>query len=171
MPTLSFDAFTRKIIVAAPVEQLYHSWATAEGIRTWFLKTASYTGPDGKQRPADQPFRAGDDYLWEWYNWDGQEKGKILEANGRNLLRFSFAGTCKVQVSLEAFGGETLVTLRQYDIPTDEKSKLEIHVGCSNGWTFWLANLKACLEHGLVLNDKAHELSKLPLASYEFVNI
>jgi len=45
------------------------------------------------------------------------------------------------------------------------------HYGCSTGWTFWLANLKAWLEHGILLNDRGTDLLEDPRAGYEFVNI
>ncbi|MBT8283480.1 MAG: SRPBCC domain-containing protein, partial [Muriicola sp.] len=74
-------------------------------------------------------------------------------------------------VKLEAEGDQVLVTLIQTNIPTDEKNKMNIHVGCSNGWTFWLANLKAYLEHGILLNETKNDLRNIPLASFHFVNI
>jgi len=48
----------------------------------------------------------------------------------------------------------TDVLLIQDDIPTDEKSKIEFFVGCSIGWTFWMINLKAYLEHNVTLHAK-----------------
>jgi len=171
MKTLSFDAFTKKIFIKSSIEKVYGCWATEEGICSWFLKRASYSTPEGKGREADEFIRAGDTYLWEWHNWDGQESGQILEANGRDQLSFSFAGSCKVAVDLSPKDDKVLVSLRQYDIPLDEDSKLGIHVGCSNGWTFWLANLKAYLEHGILLHEMEEDLREVPDASHIFVNI
>ncbi|MGB5370176.1 MAG: SRPBCC domain-containing protein [Flavobacteriaceae bacterium] len=124
-----------------------------------------------KLRKPEEPIRSGDEYLWEWHNWDVQEKGTILAANGEDALEFSFAGSCRVRVTLEEVSRAVLVTLRQFEIPTDDKSKLNIHYGCSNGWTFWLANLKAYLEHGILLNETAFDLRKIPLSGFEFVNM
>jgi len=39
-------------------------------------------------------------------------------------------------------------------------------VGCSNGWTFWMANLKAYLEHGITLHAKGMKQSEVA----DFVN-
>jgi len=44
--------------------------------------------------------------------------------------------------------------LTQCDIPTNEKSKMEIYVGCRTGWTFWLTNLIAYFEHNITLYAK-----------------
>ena len=64
-----------------------------------------------------------------------------------------------------------MLTLRQYNIPTDPESTLNIHFGCSNGWTFWLANLKAWLEHGIHLGERSFDLTDDPLAGLFYVNM
>ena len=171
MSKLSFDSFTKKIYIKAPIEKLYWCWATQKGISSWFLRNATYIDLEGKPRDADEPVQVGDSYIWEWHNWDGQEKGKILQANGIDCIEFSFAEVSKVLVTLEDHNRTVLLTLRQYEIPTDEESKLNIHHGCSNGWTFWLANLKAYLEYGILLNEREFDLTNIPLAGFQFVNM
>ncbi len=115
--------------------------------------------------------KAKDSYTWMWHNWDGQEEGTILEVKENEFIQFSFAGNCKVLVSLEQKDDVILLSLSQTKIPEDEKSKLQIFYGCSNGWTFWLANLKAFLEHGILLNETEIDLRGFDLAGYEFVNM
>lgn len=171
MSNLSFDSFTKKIYIKAPVEKLYWCWATSEGICTWFLRNAKYVKKNGTRRNVGENFQKGDQYEWEWNNWDGQEKGEILKANGKDSVEFSFAGNCKVSVYLKVENSAVLLSLRQYNIPTDDEHKLNIHYGCSNGWTFWLANLKAYLEHDIVLNETEKDLRDVPLAGFEFVNM
>ncbi|NNJ90015.1 MAG: SRPBCC domain-containing protein [Eudoraea sp.] len=171
MESLGFDAFTKKIYINAPIESLYRCWSTADGICSWFLSNANYTTKKGEERTANSFIEKGDTYIWKWYNWDGEEIGQILEANGKDMIQFSFAGHCKVTVTLQDGKNNVLLTLVQSNIPTDEKNKLNVHVGCSNGWTFWLANLKAFLEHGILLNERTMDLREIPLASFQFVNI
>ncbi len=171
MEQLTFDSFTKKIYIKAPLEKIYWCWATTEGIMAWFLKWAEYLGADAKVRNRPDFIQEGDTYTWEWHNWDGQEKGTVLKANGKDFLKISFAGDCRVAITLQDKGPSVLVTLKQYNIPTDEKSKMQIHFGCSNGWTFWLANLKAYLEHGILLNETEHDLRQFPNAGLEFVNM
>ena len=171
METLNFHSFTKKIFIKAPIEKIYWCWGTQEGICSWFLKEAVYTFNEDSTRKAREEIRAGDHYTWRWHNWDGQEDGEVLIANGKDQLEFTFAGKSKVLVELKADGEVVLVSLKQYHIPTDEESKLHIHVGCSNGWTFWLANLKAYLEHGILLNEQEIDLRNIPLSAFEFVNI
>jgi len=171
MEKLSFDSFTKKIYIKASLEKLYWCWATSEGISSWFLRNAQFTDKNGKTRNPDEQIRPKDEYIWEWHNWDGQEKGTVLQANGKDFIEIVFAAPSKVSVTLEDKGAAVLVTLKQFDIPTDEKSMLDIHHGCSNGWTFWLANLKAYLEHGILLNETEFDLRNIPLAGYQFVNM
>ena len=170
MNGLRFDQFTKKIYINASVSELYRYWATSKGITSWFLRKAVYQNTKGMVRQPNDLVQAGDTYTWEWHNWEGREKGEVLQANGRDLLEISFTSS-KVAVSLEAAGKATLLTLKQHNIPTDEESKLNIHHGCSNGWTFWLANLKAYMEHGILLNETEFDLTTIPLAGYEFVNM
>lgn len=171
MEKLSFDSFTKKIYINTSVEKLYWCWATTEGISSWFLRKAQYVSKDGEVRTNAEYIQAGDHYTWEWHNWDGQEKGTIIQANNTDFLEISFAEVSKVSISFKKAGKAVLVTLRQYEIPTDEENMLNIHHGCSNGWTFWLANLKAYLEHGILLNETEFDLREVPLAGFQFVNM
>ena len=79
MSALSFDSFTKKIYIKAPIEKLYSAWGTTSGICSWFLRNAVYLSPQGRQRKADEYIQAGDQYIWEWHNWNGQEKGEVLQ--------------------------------------------------------------------------------------------
>lgn len=171
MEKLGFDSFTKKIYIKTTVEKLYWCWATEEGISSWFIKKASYLKVDNTARDKADFIQKGDQYIWEWHNWDGQEKGTILQANDKDFIEIIFAAPSKVSVSLEYKGSVVLVTLKQFDIPTDDENKLNIHHGCSNGWSFWLTNLKAYLEHGILLNETEHDLRNIPLAGFQFVNM
>ena len=171
MPPLSFESFIKKIYIRAPLQKLYWCWATSEGICSWFLREAVYQTQDGKRREPDEKIQVGDKYTWRWFNWDGEESGEILEADGKTRLTFSFADFCTVTVHLKEEGEDVLLTLEQSNIPTDEESKMNIHVGCSNGWTFWLTNLKAYLEHGILLHETRKDLRDIPLSGFQFVNM
>lgn len=170
MKKLTWEEFTKRIHIKTSVEKLYWCWATKEGITSWFLKDAEFLRESNLLNNSDfiQP---GDAYTWFWHNWDGKEEGKILEANGKNFIKFSFAGNCEVTVTIEQKEQAILLSLTQSKIPQDDKSKLEIFYGCSNGWTFWLANLKSYLEHGILLNETEIDLRPFGLAGYEFVNM
>ncbi len=171
MSELTFDSFTKKIYIKTSKEKMYWCWGSPEGIASWFLSSAVYVDPEGNTRPSDELIQAGDSYTWKWHNWDSEEKGEVIQANGTDYIEISFAEVSKVSVLIEQHGDSVLLSLKQFEIPTDDKNKLNIHYGCSNGWTFWLANLKAYLEHGILLNETEFDLTKVPLAGYEFVNM
>ncbi len=171
MKKLGFDSFTKKIHIKTTLGKLYWCWGTADGIASWFLRNAEYVSPSGSIRVPGEFIKEGDTYTWMWHNWDSAEKGKVISANNTDKVVFSFAGDCLVTVGLTPKKGAILLELTQSNIPTDDKNKLEIHYGCSNGWTFWLANLKAYLEHGILLNETEFDLRSEELAGYEFVNM
>ncbi|WP_106794390.1 SRPBCC domain-containing protein [Aquimarina sp. Aq78] len=170
MEKLQWNSFTKKIYIHKPIEELYDLWATPKGITSWFLKQAKYNTTDGQIREPSEHIQKGDTYTWQWHNWDEKEKGEVLEANGDDYIEISFSNS-KVSVKLEKKNNATMVILSQFDIPVDDKSKLQIHYGCSNGWTFWLANLKAFVEHGILLNETEISLQENELSGYEFVNM
>jgi uncharacterized protein YndB with AHSA1/START domain len=161
----------KDIYIKAPLEKLYWCWATKEGIESWFLSNAEYK-VSGKQRDAKGYIEAGDSYVWKWHNWNGKEEGTILKANGKDCIEFSFADDiCKVSVKLQQSNGNVLLTLLQYDMLTDEKTKMDIYNGCSCGWKFWLAHLKAYLENGILLNERDVDLTEITQAGHIFVNM
>lgn len=170
MKELRWDSFTKKIYIKAEVEKLFRLWTTEKGITSWFLSNAEYLR-NGVKIDTDKTVQAGDTYTWRWHNWDGKEEGKVLEVKDNEFVKFTFAGENDLLVTFEQKETSVLLTLTQSNIPQDEKSKLEIFYGCSNGWTFWLANLKAYLEHGILLNETEIDLTGMDLAGYEFVNM
>ena len=169
METIDWTTFTKKIIIDTPMQRVYDSWTTTKNISTWFLKDAVYTASDNQVRTANEYVQEGDTYVWHWYNYDGEERGTVLEANGKDTIVFSFAQDCTVTVKLKEQRGQILLTLTQTDIPTDDFGKYNIYCGCNTGWTFWLANLKAFLEHGILLHDKGISGEEKPDAS-KYVN-
>ena len=169
MDTLQWQSFEKKIYIHASLEKLYWCWATEEGLTSWFLRDAEFKRSNTKIEYGSYVDK-GDTYTWYWHNWDGKAEGEILEANGKDFIAFSFEGS-NVSVSLKEHHNKVIVTLKQYDIPEDEENKLKIHCGCSNGWTFWLTNLKAYLEHGILLNEREETLKDNHLAGWVFVNM
>lgn len=169
MKGLSFDQFIKKIYIKAPLKKLYWCWATEDGLTSWFLREAKFNRENFTMAYGEY-MKPDDTFVWKWHNWDGQEEGQVVQANGTDFIQFTFAEGL-VDVSLEEVNNKTLLTLKQHEIPTDEESKLKYHVGCSNGWTFWLTNLKAYLEYGILLNETEQNLTTDELSDWVFVNI
>jgi len=156
-----WSRFTKRINIKATVEQLYHAWATRPGIESWFLRMAEFSDTTGVLAK-EKPVETGNKYKWNWYGYSDEavEHGEIIAANGKDLLEFSFCGM-KVRIQVKTEEGENIVELQQYDIPVDEKGKTNFHIGCMEGWVFYLANLKSVLEGGIDLRNKNENLKKV----------
>jgi len=154
MKDFNWTQFTRKIVIKSTVKELYDAWTTASEIEKWFLEKAIFKDSEGKELPKDENVKAGDTYQWSWYLFDPVETGKITAANGKDHFQFTFAGNCTVAVKLTQKEAMVLVELIQANIPTDEKSKKGIRLGCDSGWSFYLVNLKSVYEGGMDLRNK-----------------
>ncbi len=158
--TFDWSRFFVRISIKAPLEKLYHAWATRDGIESWFLRLSEFKSSTGEIRKADEPVEKADTYRWLWHGWgdDTEEKGTILDCNGKDYFKFSFgkAGICTVKLKKEQ--NENIVELVQEDIPTDEHGKQIFHLGCKSGWTFYLANLKSIFEGGIDLRNRNAKL-------------
>lgn len=156
MSSFKWSEFTLRMPIRAGLQQIYDYWSTQQGMEKWFLRSCEYYSPDGDLKGINTPMLKNDTYLFGWHGQGDEinESGRILEANGRDELTFTFADPCKVHVHIYPLDFETMVELRQYNIPTDDAHKAKYHLGCSNGWTFYLANLKSVLENGPDLRNK-----------------
>lgn len=150
---IDWTQFTRRIHINKPVQEVYNALAIPTQIEKWFLEKADYIQVNCEVRDKNTPYQRGDAYEWKWWGWEHIEKGVVLHANDTDHITFTFSGG-KVDIKLKEDFSGTLIILKQRDIKTDETSKMKIYTSCSLGWSFWLVNLKAWLEHGITLNDK-----------------
>lgn len=150
-----WTSFELKIAVKAAMQDLYHAWTQAAQVEKWFLQECTYL-KEGTAIADNDAVPAGGTYAWRWHFYEETEYGRINAANGKDFMQFTFAGDCLVDVQLEAAGEYTLVRLRQYNIPTDEASQFGIRIGCVQGWTFYLTNLKSVYEYGHDLRNTTH---------------
>jgi len=149
----NWNTFKKRILINKPLEDVYRCWATKSEIESWFLETADFISTNGQRKP-NELVQKEDEFTWKWNNWNITEKGQILKADGKDTISFTFGSGGNVHISLKKVNSNTEITLIQDEIPTDEKSKMDIYVGCNTGWTFWLTNLKAYLEYGITLHSK-----------------
>lgn len=154
MKTFDWTAFARKIAVRSSIEKLYDAWTISSAIETWFLSTANYFDAGNNAIGKDIPVQKDFSYEWSWYCYDVVEKGRIVSANGKDHLQFTFAGECLVDIKLEAQGEFVILTLTQNNIPTDDDSKQNMRLGCDSGWRFYLVNLKSVYDSGYDLRNK-----------------
>ena len=156
MSHYDWTKFTLRIDIKSSPIAVYNAWATRSNLESWFLRRAEFSTPDDKLREEGSYVRAGDVYQWMWHGYDDKtsETGKILDSNGRDFFKFTFAGNCHVTITCKMLEGRTIMELTQEQIPTDEISKVRIHLGCMKGWTFYMANLKSVIEGGVDLRNK-----------------
>lgn len=161
MENFDWTSFSKKIAIRAELSDIYNAWTKAEELEKWFLEKVSFF--DGNQEPLSKGKNAEKDnmYEWLWYLYDDSMKGKIVSANGKDQLQFTFEGNCLVDINLSEKEDYTIVELRHHNIPTDDYSKQYIRLGCSNGWHFYLTNLKSVYEGGLDLRNKDSNLNPM----------
>lgn len=161
--TPSWNSFTLRVPIRASVFEVYTAWTTQAGLERWFLRLAKFTNTKGKDRSRDEEIKEDDHYQWFWFGYSDEvtEAKKVVETNGKDLMKFIFTGGCLVTVSITFEFGETVCTLRQENIPLDQNPASNLMLGCSNGWTFYLANLKSVLEGGLDLRNKNQDFSSV----------
>lgn len=157
MANLDWSQFTVRINVNASSMDLFSCWSSQDAIEKWFLRKAEFSSADGNLKDRNAPVDIGDSYHWEWHGSDHIEQGEILETNGKDTIKFTFANSV-VTVQIKTEEGEHIVELNQSQIPTDDKSRMNYHVGCTSGWTFYLANLKSVLEGGIDLRNRNEKL-------------
>jgi uncharacterized protein YndB with AHSA1/START domain len=160
MENYNWSKFTVRIPVKAGVQRVYDNLSTKSGLESWFLRLAEFSKPLKQPWTLTSIIEKGDQYKWFWhgYNDDTAETGNFTDANGHDKIQFTFAGKCLVTITIKRKGDLSLVELVQEHIPLDEKSKVQYHLGCLQGWTFYLANLKSILEGGVDLRNKDLEL-------------
>ena len=158
MDNFNWTSFTKKIAINASLSELYNAWTVPKEIERWFLSKAVFQRPNGTIVGSNESIKQGDSYQWSWFLFDVIENGKIIEANGTNLIKFTFAGDCIVAVTLTQNADNVIVELTQSNIPTDNQSKRGIRIGCDSGWSFFLVNLKSIYEGGIDLRNKDENL-------------
>ena len=156
-----WSSFTKRITVDATMRAIYNAWSMRSEIERWFLSKAVFAGPGDVSRAKDERFSRGDTYRWEWHGYanGSPERGEVLEANGHDFLSFTFADESVVEVKILNEHGEKVVQLTQKRIAPDEN--LHIFIGCGEGWTFYLANLKSILEGGIDLRNKNQNIQSV----------
>ena len=155
----NWSEFTRKAYIKATLTQVFDAWVKPNEIVTWFIKDAKYTSPEGISRPDNEYPQAGDDYYWKWHqNMDTQGKVLVVEPDVRFQFTFGKKETNSeeyviVTIDFTKENNETVYTLRQDNMGGPDLTKAEYHFSCNMGWSFFMTNMKAVLEHGIDLRE------------------
>ena len=162
MENFDWTQFTRKIAIEAPIQEIYNAWTVPNELERWFLSDASFLTKSGSPRNKSESINIDDTYAWKWFLWEGTETGTVRKANNKDILAFTFAAEdCVVTISLISYDKGTIVSLHQGNIPTTDKAKEDIRLGCDQGWSFYLVNLKSVYEGGIDLRNKDANLKAM----------
>ncbi|MHA7058833.1 SRPBCC family protein [Aquimarina sp. M1] len=154
MENFDWTSYTKKIAIKSTLPEIYNAWTKGSELEKWFLKKVEFKKATHCIYDKDENVVENTLYTWYWYLYSEPMKGKITKVNGTDYIQFTFEGECLVDVNLETDNDYTIVTLKHHNIPLDNKSKQYVRLGCTNGWTFYLTNLKSIYEGGIDLRNK-----------------
>jgi uncharacterized protein YndB with AHSA1/START domain len=136
-----WSQFKMKIEIDRPVSVVFEAWTNGDEIAKWFTEEAII-----------EPRRNGRIYMM-WLTGETMDD-KIISIAKNRLFTIPFGDKReRVTVRFKKDGRGCICELHQYNMGTSPKDKWEWHKGCAMGWTFFLANLKAYLEHGIDLRN------------------
>jgi uncharacterized protein YndB with AHSA1/START domain len=133
--------------VRASPAQVFRALTDPERIVRWFADRAEL-----------EP-RKGGAYRLGWQ--DGPtHAGKLLDFVPDRRVTFAWTwkevpavGTTRFRLEVERRGDGTLLTVSHLDIPSGIEY-VELYAGAVWGWTYFMMNLKAFVEHGIDLRSK-----------------
>lgn len=160
MAYYDWTQFKRQVFIAANPQVVFDAWAKPGEIVKWFIAQAEYTTPEGVLRGADETVQKGDQYFWRWHQ-DLEARGEILSVEEFYSLAFTFGekepgSEEKVLVIIrvsKSEQGDTVLELTQENMADTLDAYSNWHMGCNLGWSFFMTNLKAYLEHGVDLRE------------------
>jgi hypothetical protein len=159
MKDFDWTSFTKRIAVKADLADIYNAWTRSGDVERWFLEKAKFYTNKNELLASNEQVSKGCSYKWYWYLYPDPMPGTIKEANGKDFIQFTFEGECLVDINLTEQNGHTIIELKHHNIPTDDNSKRYVRLGCSNGWAFYLTNLKSVYEGGIDLRNKDKNLT------------
>ncbi len=145
---MDWTTFDRKIRLKASEKDIYEAWMNIEILTKWFLRKITPLEVDSYPK-----LKEGDKVIWDWHNCDFPQEVEILKSIEYTSANFTFGHGMEVHIDISRQDEFNVLHLKQVNIPTDEEGKFNYYAGCKTGWTFWLVNLRAFLDHGILLHD------------------
>lgn len=134
--------FTEKIEIAVSPQRVFRAWTNDKEIVKWFITEAKL-----------EPKRGGRFFMKFLTGVSADET--VLAVKKNQSFTFSFGSDGEtVAVTLKRTKSGCDCILRQYGMKDTPQSRINWHMGCRNGWVFFLTNLKAYLEHGIDLRGR-----------------
>jgi uncharacterized protein YndB with AHSA1/START domain len=152
---IDWTRFDLHVSIGAEPRKVLDAWSTVDGMEGFFVEMMRITDPEGIERPANEPARPGDRFIWRWPTGRCL-RGEYLVTKGDDEVRFTF-GESKVCISVQPYRKGTLMRLRQFDIPDHPDARMHIHANCRGAWVYFLTVLKTLLEKGVDGRDMSRE--------------
>jgi len=164
--TSAYDwtTFKKLTYIQASPEEVFNAWTKPEEIVKWFIAQAEYTSPEGKRRAGGETVQPGDHYHWRWHQ-KLEMRGEVLRVEPGKCFQFTFGNKeeksdekiiVTVQVTPDGPSGSALA-LTQENMADTLEAHAGWHLSCNLGWSFYMINLKALLEHGVDLREYAED--------------
>ena len=157
--TYDWTQFSKQIFIDADPETVFQAWAIPERLVSWFIAEARYTSAEGRERSPNETIVPDDTYWWRWHQ-AYEERGRVLSIGPGLTMQFTFGEEANkaldpivVSVTCHEDDGKTRLELIQANIPDSPTAQHSWHMGCCNGWSFFMTNLKARLEYGIDLRE------------------
>ncbi len=159
----TWDQFILRININVDLSRVYNAIASPGGLESWFLRSAVFNDKQGQRRSPEALIQAADQYSMLWFGYPDsvRQNGSVLLANGIDQFHFSFSENCPVEISLSKESNETILELTEKLDSLDEETRKKYYYADSQGWTFYLTNLKSVLEGGLDLRNKNREIKNV----------
>lgn len=149
-----WSRFRSEIFIGRPPSIVFRAWTLPSEIEKWFIEECQVTTRDGKARGNNEFIQSGDQFRWAFGEKEA-ESGLILEISQDSRLCFTISGSSrlsvKVNIQFKSVEGGTQIELLQENMPLAEEDRVSWYLDSKVAWTFFLANLKAYLEHNVDL--------------------
>jgi uncharacterized protein YndB with AHSA1/START domain len=141
-----WSRFTLRIAVKAAASKVFKAWTDSKELCKWFAYDAEV-----------EPHKGGKFSLTDLYGNTWELMFLAVRKNSR--IHFTFGmNDEQVVVKLRKSGSYSIIELIQFNMKTTPNHKWDTHMEQKVGWTFFLTNLKAYLEHGVDL--RSHDRKK-----------
>ncbi|MBK7222578.1 MAG: SRPBCC domain-containing protein [Saprospiraceae bacterium] len=158
MKAYDWTCFSKRLFIKATANQLFYLFYDPGRMESWFLRKCEFTREGKLMDSRSKCRKVISIFLWHGWSDETFEAGRWLETEPNVKLGFTFNGNnatrMEVHITIDAHEEGSLLTLTQNCIPDDENSRSHWHLGCMEGWIFYLTNLKSIAEGGLDLRNK-----------------
>jgi uncharacterized protein YndB with AHSA1/START domain len=148
MSNIIDEVIEHSTLIKAPIDKVYDSITTSEGLDSWFTN-----GAEVERKPGG----------WIYFRWTSErseitegiieDEGPVIEVEIPKKFVFQWSPdnkmyTTTVELTFEEFEVGTRITVREEGFQETPEGRKAM-IGCATGWGEALTMLKFYLEHGV----------------------